>query len=64
MRRTDTATIRYLDSREVDQVAGGKGLGNFEIQDLMSRYNQAESLSSTILRKYRDTTNTIIGKIG
>ena len=38
-------------------------LGNFEIQDLMSRYNQAETLASNVIKKRDDTANTIIGKI-
>lgn len=38
-------------------------LGNFEIQDLMSRYNQAETLSSNVMKKRDDATNSVIGKI-
>ena len=38
-------------------------LGNFEIQDLMSQYNQSESLSSSVARKKHDADNSIIGKI-
>ena len=43
---------RELTADELNSVSGGKGkelesrdrLGNFEIQNLMSRYNQAETL--------------------
>lgn len=38
-------------------------LGNFEIQDLMSQYNQAEALASNISKKRDDTSNSVIGKI-
>ncbi len=38
-------------------------LGNFEIQDLMSQYNQAETLASSILKKRDDTANAIIQKM-
>jgi hypothetical protein len=38
-------------------------LGNFEIQDLMSQYNQSQSLASSVLKKRDDTLNGIIGKI-
>ncbi|MEM7745911.1 MAG: hypothetical protein AAF409_19595 [Pseudomonadota bacterium] len=38
-------------------------LGNFEIQDLMSRFNQAETLASSVQKKDSDTKNAIIGKI-
>ena len=37
--------------------------GNFEIQQLMSAYNQAETLASSVLKKRDDTANAIIGKI-
>jgi len=38
-------------------------LGNFEIQDLMSQFNQAETLSSSVLRKLDQTNRSVIGKI-
>jgi hypothetical protein len=50
---------RELDADELNCVSGGKGLeaqdrlGNFEIQNLMSRYNQAETLASSVQKKAR-----------
>lgn len=38
-------------------------LGNFEIQDLMSNFNQAETLASSVKKKLDDTINAIISKI-
>ncbi|MEM9046509.1 MAG: hypothetical protein AAGC81_17640 [Pseudomonadota bacterium] len=38
-------------------------LGNFEIQDLMSRFNQAESTASSVQKKTDDTANSVIGKV-
>ena len=38
-------------------------LGNFEIQDLMSQYNQAETLAANVMKKRDDTGNSILGKI-
>jgi hypothetical protein len=38
-------------------------LENFAIQDLMSQYNQTETLASNVAKKTDDTTNAIIGKI-
>jgi len=38
-------------------------MGNFEIQRLMSAYNQAETLASSVEKKLDDTTNATIGKI-
>jgi uncharacterized membrane-anchored protein YhcB (DUF1043 family) len=39
-------------------------LGNFEIQRLMSAFNQAETLASNIQKKADDTANAIISRIG
>lgn len=39
-------------------------LGNFEIQDLMSRYNQSEQLASSVQKKKDDTASSVIGKVG
>jgi len=58
-----------LDADELNNVSGGKGLeardrlGNFEIQNLMSRYNQAETLASSVQKKADDTASGVIGKI-
>ena len=38
-------------------------LGNFEIQDLISTYNQAETLASSVLKKRDDTANAVVGKV-
>ncbi len=38
-------------------------LGNFELQELMSQYNQAESLASSIKKKSDDTASAVIQKI-
>src|SRR4051794_28873806 len=42
---------------------GQDKLGNFAIQDLMSQYNQTETLASNVAKKTDDTANAIIGKI-
>ena len=67
---------RVLTADELNTVSGGHGhftrgkslesqdkLGNFEIQTLMSDYNQAATLASSILKKTDDTVSGIIGKI-
>lgn len=38
-------------------------MGNFEIQRLMSAYNQAETLSSNVQKKLDETQRSVIGKI-
>ena len=38
-------------------------MGNFEIQRLMSAFNQAETLSSSLLKKLADSKNAVIQKI-
>jgi hypothetical protein len=37
-------------------------MGNFEIQRLMSSYNQAETLASSVRKKHDDTASGIVGK--
>lgn len=51
-----------FDARETN-LDGQDRLGNFEIQRLMSQYNQAETLASSVMKKSDDTTSSIIGKI-
>ncbi len=60
---------RELTADELNTVSGGKGLesqdrlGNFEIQRLMSSFNQASALASSVLKKADDAANAVIGKI-
>ena len=48
-----------LSEEQLAAVAGG----NFEIQRLMSAFNQAETLASSVLKKRDDTANAVIQKI-
>jgi hypothetical protein len=67
---------RELTADELNYVSGGRGhfsggkhleshdkLGNFEIQNLMSSFNQIATLASSVLKKTDDTASAIIGKI-
>ena len=55
---------RELTADELNAVSGGHDkLGNFEIQRLMSSYNEASTLASSVQKKANDTANAIIGKI-
>ena len=55
---------RELTADELNAVSGGHDkLGNFEIQRLMSSYNQAETLASSVQKKANDTANAVVGKI-
>jgi hypothetical protein len=53
--------------QRLDQSSSGMDeqdkLGNFEIQDLMSDFNAAETLASSVQKKLDCTANAIIGKI-
>jgi hypothetical protein len=51
-----------LDAKGND-LQGADKLGNFEIQSLMSDYNEAATTKSSVLKKVHDTTSTVIGKI-
>ena len=53
---------RKLEEAMKDLEANDK-MGNFEIQDLMSRYSQAQALASQVLKKMEDTKNSVIGKL-
>jgi hypothetical protein len=50
-------------STKLKELESRKKLNNFEIQDLMSAYNQAERLASTVSKKRDDTASAVIGKI-
>ncbi|MFK7943830.1 MAG: hypothetical protein AB8B85_13075 [Paracoccaceae bacterium] len=50
-------------AREAARRPSEDKLGNFEIQDLMSRFNQAETLASSVQKKTDDTSNVVIGKV-
>ncbi len=39
-------------------------MGNFEIQRLMSTFNQAETLSSNVMKKLDSSRSAVINKIG
>ena len=56
---TIKAAIEELSADELRQVSGGK----FEIQHLMSAYNQAETLASSTMKKADATASSVIGKI-
>jgi hypothetical protein len=56
-----------LSDEALDNVSGGRvniayKPNNFEIQDWMSQYNQAQHLASRVLKNRDDTANSIIGK--
>lgn len=42
---------------------GENKLDDFETQELMSAYNQAEQLATNVLKKRDDTQNSLIGKV-
>ena len=42
--------------------ADGK-MGNFEIQNLMSEFNQAETLSSQVQKKREESKKAVVGKL-
>ena len=63
---TINAIETELSLNELSHVSGGGSrnrMGNFEIQRLMSAYNQAETLASSVLKKLNETTTGVIGKI-
>jgi hypothetical protein len=74
-KRENTDTHTELGDEQLAEVSGGISIqgfslqaddrmGNFEIQRLMSRYNQSEQLASSVQKKADDTANGVISKIG
>jgi predicted nuclease with TOPRIM domain len=61
MNKIETLQKKF-DDKMKDLEAKDK-LGNFEIQDLMSQYNQSESTTSNVLKKLSDTKKYVINKI-
>ena len=57
----DAIKNRFQDA--IKDLEAEDKLGNFEIQDLMSTNNQAETLASSVLKKRDDTSNAVIGKV-
>jgi hypothetical protein len=55
IRKTLESALKDLESQD--------RLGNFEIQRLMSQYNQAETLASSVQKKLDDTAKGVAGKI-
>lgn len=51
-----------LDGLSLDLQSQDK-LGNLEIQGLMSDYNEAKTLTSSVTKKRDEAGNSIIGKI-
>lgn len=64
-RKLMRAVARYameFDAR-LAALADEDRMGNFEIQQLMSDYNQAEALASSIAKKRDCVADSIIGKV-
>lgn len=47
----------------LEDLEAADDMGNFEIQDLMSNYNQAETLASSVQKKLDDASNAVISKV-
>ncbi len=66
--QAENAKIAELTKKQFEDklkdLDGEDQMGNFEIQDLMSRYNQAETLASSVQKKKDDTAGGIIQKVG
>jgi hypothetical protein len=57
------SNIRKSFAGKATELASQDRLGKLEIQGLMTRYNQAETLQSSVLKKDADTMNAVISKI-
>ena len=50
-------------SENLKELESKDKLQNFELQELMSLFNQAETLASNILKKRDDTADSIVNKV-
>lgn len=64
MRRHHIASVRKSFDGKLKELEAEERLGNFEIQRLMSTYNQMETLSSSVQKKADDTASGQQQKIG
>jgi hypothetical protein len=55
--------LRKKLQQAMKQLEASDRMGNFEIQRLMSEFNQSESLSSQVLKKIEDAKNAVVSKI-
>jgi hypothetical protein len=68
-KRTRDEHDQELSPQELEKVAGGVGfqyddkLGSTPIQTLMSAYNEAQILASSVLKKDDNAGNAVIRKI-
>ena len=57
------AALRAKLEAAAKELEGKDRMGNFEIQRLMSAFNQAETLASSVLKKRDDAATAIINKL-
>lgn len=57
----DAVRNRFQDA--IKDLEAQDKLGNFEVQDLMSTFNQAQTLASSVQKKLDDTESAVIGKV-
>jgi Skp family chaperone for outer membrane proteins len=55
--------LRKKLQQAMKQLEASDKMGNFEIQRLMSEFNQAESLSSQLQKKREETKTAVVSKI-
>lgn len=56
-------TVRGRLQDAIKDLEADDKIGNFEIQDLLSRSNQAETLKSSVRKKVDDTASAVIGNV-
>jgi hypothetical protein len=61
--RASLASLSDALAAAKNNAASGDELSNFEIQNLMSQYNQSEQLASSVQKKKNDTANAVIQNI-
>lgn len=57
------ATLRKKIEEAMKDLEANNKISNFEIQQLMSEYNQAETLASQVLKKREETKKKVVSKL-
>lgn len=60
---SELETVRGRLQDAIKDLEADDKIGNFEIQDLLSRSNQAETLKSSVRKKVDDTASAVIGNV-
>ena len=63
VQKTPPLVKKQFQPQQFSGATHGDKLGNFQIQDLMSSYNQNQTLANSVLKKQQETQKQMIKKL-